>query len=193
MISISYAQNKLSQQSSTDFRSSIYDSFFCAKNQLEAEIMRFKKRPEPWNKKQIAYELNSVGCWNCTSHRPNTHGYPVKYFNGKTVKLSRYMYEKIKRKIPIGKIIRHTCDNKLCINPQHLISGTYKQNTQDAIRRRRMLIGERNGKSKLTEEQVKEILTSKLNGAELGRKFGVITSTIAYIRRREHWKHVEVD
>lgn len=30
-----------------------------------------------------------------------------------------------------GHVIRHTCDNKLCVNPDHLLSGTQLQNLLD--------------------------------------------------------------
>ena len=47
----------------------------------------------------------------------------------------RYIYQMFKGEIPSGLVIRHTCDNKKCINPDHLILGTYKENTQDYMER----------------------------------------------------------
>jgi hypothetical protein len=39
---------------------------------------------------------------------------------------------------PRGKVIMHVCDNPTCIEPQHLILGTYKDNFQDAIKKGRI-------------------------------------------------------
>ena len=36
-----------------------------------------------------------------------------------------------------GKVVRHTCDNIKCINPEHLVSGSVLQNVQDRVMRGR--------------------------------------------------------
>lgn len=36
-----------------------------------------------------------------------------------------------------GKVIRHTCDNARCINPEHLVIGTYQDNMDDKVSRGR--------------------------------------------------------
>lgn len=33
--------------------------------------------------------------------------------------------------IPRGKLIRHLCNNKVCVNPEHLTTGTQKDNMAD--------------------------------------------------------------
>ena len=34
--------------------------------------------------------------------------------------------------IPKGKVVAHTCDTKLCVNPDHLYVTTHSENTRDA-------------------------------------------------------------
>jgi hypothetical protein len=50
---------------------------------------------------------------------------------------SRVAYTLYKGEIPSGKIVRHTCDNGFCVNPEHLILGTQFDNMQDRKNRGR--------------------------------------------------------
>ena len=43
--------------------------------------------------------------------------------------------------IPDGKQILHKCDNRCCVNPDHLYTGTQKENVEDMVRRGRHLGG----------------------------------------------------
>lgn len=36
-----------------------------------------------------------------------------------------------------GRVVRHSCDNRKCWNPHHLLSGTHAQNTEDMMQRGR--------------------------------------------------------
>lgn len=45
----------------------------------------------------------------------------------------RLSYEYYIGEIPMDKIICHKCNNKICVNPDHIYAGTYKDNTQDLI------------------------------------------------------------
>lgn len=49
----------------------------------------------------------------------------------------RVAFERAKGPIPAGLVVRHTCGNTLCCNPEHLVLGTQQDNYQDAIRRGR--------------------------------------------------------
>lgn len=73
------------------------------------------------------------GCKNWT-RALNTDGYPTMYGN---VKVHRLIYVLITGEDISGKVVRHTCDNPLCINPDHLISGTVLDNIQDMVDRDR--------------------------------------------------------
>ncbi len=50
--------------------------------------------------------------------------------------------------------------------------------------------GQCNPSAKLTDENVRDILSSSLTGAALSRRYGVGQSTISRIRRHTHWQHV---
>lgn len=47
----------------------------------------------------------------------------------------RVSYYVSKGEIPDGLCIMHSCDNKACVNPEHLSVGTNRENMQDMIRK----------------------------------------------------------
>lgn len=80
-------------------------------------------------------EPNS-GCWLWLGAL-NKQGYGgIK--DGKTRILAhRFSYQYHKGLIPTGMCIRHTCDTPWCVNPDHLVEGTWAENNQDRARRGR--------------------------------------------------------
>ena len=127
------------------------------------------------------------GCWQWRSHT-DKDGYGILPGAHRSIRAHRLSYEIHKGAIPEGMIVCHRCDNPGCVNPDHLLVGTQKDNAQDALRKGRHYVGEKNGRSKLTEENVKEILTSELNDRQLADKFGVTRSTISSVRRGKSWQ-----
>ena len=53
--------------------------------------------------------------------------------------------------------------------------------------------GTTNFKSKLTEEDVVDIITNKLTQKENAERYRVSQSLISRIRRRKLWAHVQID
>lgn len=49
----------------------------------------------------------------------------------------RLVYELVYGEIPAGIVVCHTCDNSLCLNPNHLFLGTQKDNMRDASKKKR--------------------------------------------------------
>lgn len=72
--------------------------------------------------------------------------------------------------------------------------ATRSENHRDKERHGTQQVGERNGHSKLTSAQVREILAHPItcNRSELARRYGVSQVTITRIIRREMWKHVDL-
>lgn len=89
-------------------------------------------------------------------------------------------------------IICHKCNNRRCVNPDHLYLGTVQDNSNDMVRSGRSLIGSKNLQSKLTEGNVRFILDNEdqITQADLGRLFGVTRGTIWKILRKYSWNHV---
>ena len=104
-------------------------------------------------------------------------GYGAVYYEGKHMNHSRVVYLQHTGKTSAdieGLIVRHSCDNPSCINPQHLILGTHADNMQDKVARGRWK-GGRPGK--LTAEQVAVV---RLGGSSttLAAQFNVSRGTI---------------
>lgn len=64
----------------------------------------------------------------------NTDGYPTMAGN---VKVHRLVYKLVHQKDITGLVVRHTCDNPRCLNPDHLIIGSNLDNVRDRVERGR--------------------------------------------------------
>jgi hypothetical protein len=92
--------------------------------------------------------------------------------------------------IPEGLVVCHKCDNPSCVRPNHLFLGTNKENQVDMVLKGRGRIGVKNGRSKLTEEQVIELKESKLQTKHLMTQYGVNGATVRKIKRGILWSHL---
>lgn len=139
-----------------------------------------------------AIDMRSEGeCWNWKGSLTEWgYGLIKKFGYGPSNRLAYFLS---KGPIPPGLCVRHTCDNPVCCNPQHLILGTNQENTADRVARNRSARGERHGSARLTESQVIEIrrLYAEGHGSPmLARMFGVGKSQINRILTGEKWGHV---
>ncbi len=94
---------------------------------------------------------------------------------------------------PVGRVVMHSCDNKLCVNPEHLSLGSQADNMSDMVSKKRHRFGATHRLSKLTEEAAIDIFTApRVRGCQtaLARRYGVVKSTIQQVWLSETWTHV---
>ena len=113
-------------------------------------------------------------------------------FQGRHEKLHRWVYAEMYGEIKDGLFVLHSCDNPLCVNPEHLRLGTNEDNMKDKMDRNRQPRGEANGRSKLTEEDVLEIryIETQLSNKKLSKIYGVSDAVINDVRNFKTWIHV---
>lgn len=94
--------------------------------------------------------------------------------------------------IPKGLWVLHRCDNRRCVNPNHLFLGTSRDNTADRVKKGRGAKGRSINTVKLTEKAVLKIreayATGKISQVALAKKFGVTQSNVSSIVLCKNWK-----
>ena len=126
------------------------------------------------------YCIEGTGC-------RNNGGYVKQSWQGRATYAHRIAYAKAHGLTLAdidGKVVRHTCDNPPCVNPDHLLLGTASDNMQDAVARGRHRPGRAR---KLTMEQAAAIRASDRPYA-LGKEYGVTESSVRYILAGKTYK-----
>ena len=121
----------------------------------------------------------------------NNRGYGKRRVKKKYVYAHRQAYEDVHGAIPNGLCVMHSCDNRSCVNVDHLSLGTHKDNTRDAVLKGRLSRGSRHPSSKLSKEDVMEIRCLSDEGVvqrEIASIFGVTREAISRIVTRKNWK-----
>ena len=130
--------------------------------------------------REITWEVQSNGCWICTSHQARQREYPTvtRTIDGKKQHkiIVRYLYEKKHGPYPPGLETLHICQNAWCINPNHIKPGTHKEN---------MVM--HTWSTKFTEKDILYIRNSVISSPILAKQYNTTTSRIASIRTGNTW------
>ena len=142
---------------------------------------------------ELLYKMVRVdpdsGCHVWTGS-PNHNGYGRIGINYRDYLAHRVSYELQIGTIPDGLFVCHKCDNRLCINPEHLFAGTLQDNHADMCSKKRHQFGERQWRAKLTDDDVRAIRSLNKPLGEIAELFGISRSAVSLIRIRKSWKHV---
>ena len=146
---------------------------------------------------EIQKDINNCIIWPFgVNGVKNNYGH-IKY-NKKNFTVGRYICFQLYGKPPIDQkgnpyVAGHLCATTNCCNPWHFNWITQKQNLgKDKGRDGTLLIGEKNPRSKLLEEEVIEIFHSKKPYKEIAEEFNISESNIRDIKTRRSWKHLDL-
>ncbi len=131
-------------------------------------------------------------CWPWIAGKTGDYG--VIRFNNQNYVAHRISYYLSNLKDPGILLVCHTCNNKLCMNPDHFYLGTSQENIQQAydddLCNRK---GELHPQAKFTEEKILSIRKAVANGVlqtVLAKQHHTSTGTINNIVKRRAWKHI---
>lgn len=153
-------------------------------------------------------EPNS-GCWLWLG-RPNSDGYGVATWRGKSEGAHRKSWTHYRGPIPAGMLVLHKCDNRACMNPDHLFLGSNADNAADRDAKGRQSRGRDHGdtfrdspkflasrprgemhvNAKLTAEQVREMRNAQGSLQQIASRYGVHKTLVGQIKKGKAWAHV---
>lgn len=149
-----------------------------------------KARTKPFEDQYIP-EPNS-GCWIWLGG-VNSGGYGQVKRDQKSVLAHRLSWGiEHGEPAPRGRMVCHSCDNTLCVNPDHLFLGDALINMTDKMTkgRHRVAVGESQGRAKLTASIVISIRSDRRPQQEIANDHGISVASVSNIKARKSWRHV---
>lgn len=115
--------------------------------------------------------------WNAST---DTSGYGRFWDGNKLTGAHQFSYNLNVGEIENNLVVMHTCDNKKCVNPNHLKCGTQKENLQDMYRKGRnrsietYFSGEEHCNAKLRNFEISKIKSLYSSGRYSQRSLAIL-------------------
>lgn len=120
-------------------------------------------------------------CWEWMGAR-HEEGYGQIWIDNRTVRAARYILKLVNPSMPDDWVTMHLCDNTPCVNPDHLVAGTTKENILDCLAKGRLGPRRDNRYSPELAEQIRaEAATTNLSRIALSKKYGMSMRTLRAI------------
>lgn len=131
-------------------------------------------------------------CWVWMGPR-NKKGYGYFSVGRRTFSVHRWLHQFIHGPLAKGQQVLHRCANPPCIRPSHLYAGTHAENMTDRNVMGHTARGERSGKARLTDDQVRAMradVAAGLTWVKAAAKYDVSRQTVRMVVTGRSWKHV---
>lgn len=155
---------------------------------VELAKRRFLTKVEGWGRPD--------GCWLWSGTMTNGYGVMALPNRGPHIKAHILSFILEYGPVPVGKVVCHHCNVKLCVRPSHLYAGTQLENIAQAKADGLILKGEASGRAKLTADQVVTIRSLMVGhppkgkrAIELGALYGVDRTTIGAVVSEKTWRN----
>ncbi len=154
------------------------------------------KSPLTIEERFLQYVNKTENCWEWTGYIRSDGYANFRPTTTTTTQLAhRVAYKLWNGDIPNKKLVRHKCDNRKCVNPNHLELGTQQDNMNDMVERGRYCdgIGMLNNNAKLTDNDIREIrvlLELGLLQKDIAKHYNVKQHCISCIKTNKKWTHV---
>lgn len=153
--------------------------------QVEAEACL---KAEPVAERFWRYVDKTDNCWNWTGCKVKGYGYIIDRLGTidgcKMWRAHRLSY-RIHKGDPIGKVVRHTCDNPMCVNPAHLILGSQTNNIHDCM----LKLRHRHRLSMMVARVIRRLAELGWKHREIADLYRISRSGVSRIIRKERWNH----
>lgn len=131
------------------------------------------------------------GCHIWTGRIATSNGYGWIVIDGRVRQAHRVAWAFANGRDP-QLCVCHACDNRRCVNPDHLWEGTSRENSLDMIakgRQRHVQVhGDNSPCAKITREQAAYIFSSTERTKDLAATFGISINQVQAIRAGRRWR-----
>jgi len=158
-------------------------------------ILFLGENKESQLQKPITYEILDSGCWIISSHTKDKDGYGIAQRiinNQKFYRVHRASYAYYNGEILSEELVRHKCNNPSCVNPEHLIKGTHKENMEDR-KEAGNYYNAKHPHRKFNESIISEIIKMDEEGKaakEISAELSININSLRDILKGRTWSHI---
>jgi hypothetical protein len=158
-----------------------------------SDDLRLRRQKSVQARFESRFERQANGCWLWTAGKTATDGYGKMSVRGKIVLAHRVAYELYVGPVSGDVEVLHSCDNRACVNPDHLWPGDQADNMRDAGEKGRIKHSQGHHWAKLTDDIVRRLRSRTHTSAELTMLAATLRVSIVTLRRALRgttWRHV---